>query len=428
MSGWTTVTENTQPAPPAGWTPVNETPSSKFGEGTVVTNKADEYAAKALSAAGLPTSIANVPDWFMHLIGQAKDSKPVWEAAKKAIEEPTQENIVGAIPLFGPVSVAMARDVRDKDYGGALATLAGAGASIAAAGQVGPGVGALKQMIGPGTIPQKIYQSALKPPPGSYSTVEVNNMVKTGLENKIPVSAGGVDKLNGLVSNYARQVQAQIDAGATAGQSVNKFAVASRLGDTAQKFATQVNPAADLGAVGSAGNEFLENQPTSIPVGQAQKLKTGTYQQLGGKAYGELSSASVEAQKALARGIKEELQIQFPEIKGLNAKESQLYDLQPALERAVRRIDNHDIISLGSKAMGGVGAVVGGAGGAVAGSVMEKVLGAPWVKSQIAIALHRAGVPMPTALARVAAYTGAATASNPQSGQTPNTLAPQGTP
>jgi hypothetical protein len=417
MGSSVTITPDTQAAPPVTITPDSQ--QQPYGAGTVVTNKPEEYAAKALSSAGLPTSLANIPDWFMHLIGQAKDSKPVWDAAKKAIEEPTQENLVNAVPFFGPMSVAMAKDVRGGDYGGAAATLAGGVGSTLAAGQVRPAANSVKLMLSPGSVPQKLYQSALKPPPGSYSTADVQGMVQTGLENKIPVSAGGIDRLNGLIKNLNQEVQAQIDAGAQAGQSVNKYAISSRLGATAKKFATQVNPAADLNAVGASGNEFLDSQPTNIPVGDAQKLKSGTYQQLGNKAYGELSSATIEAQKSLARGIKEELETQFPEIKNLNAAESKLYDLQPALERAVRRIDNHDIISLGSKVAGGAGAVLGGAPGAVASTVMEKVLGMPLVKSQLAIALHRAGVPMPTALARVAAYSGVAAASNPQSGGEP---------
>lgn len=391
-----------------GGKPVESTPATKPG----ILDKANEYAGKALSAAGLPTSISEVPDWFMHFIGAAKDSKPAWESFKKAIDEPTEENIVNAVPFIGPASVAMSKDVRAKNYGGAAATLAGTVAAPLAAREVAPAVGSLKQMLGPGTVPENLYQSALKPPPGSYSTSDVQGMVKTGLENKITVSSAGIDRLNGLVKDLNQKVQAQIDAGQG---TVNKYAVTSRLGKTAKQFGTQVNPEADLNAVGESGNEFLRNQPTEIPVSEAQRLKRGTYQQLGNKAYGELSSATIEAQKALARGIKEELEVQFPEIKGLNAKESQLYDLQPALERAVRRINNHDIISLGSKVASGAGAVVGGAPGAVAGGIMEKVLGAPAFKSWLAIRLHRAGIPMPTALAKVQAYTGAVTNANPQS-------------
>ncbi len=426
MGSAVTITPDTAPNPQVTITPDAPT-QNQFGAGTVVTNKPEEYAAKALSAAGLPTSLANIPDWFMHLVGAAKDSKPWWDSFKKAVEQPTQENIVGAVPLIGPLSVAMAKDVQGGDSGGAVATLAGAAGGVLMAGQVSPSLSALRKNIIPGTetLAERTYQSALKPPPGSYSTADVKGMVQTGLEQGIPVSAGGVDKLNGLVTDLRRQVQAQIDAGATAGQTINKFSVTSRLPSAAERFATQVNPEADLNAVSESGNEFLRNHPVDIPVSKAQAIKTGTYQQLGNKAYGELSSATIEAQKALARGIKEELEVQFPEIKGLNAQESKLYDLQPALERAVRRIDNHDIISIGSKVASGAGAVVGGAPGAVAGGVLEKVLGMPWVKSQLAIQLHRAGVPMPTALARVAAYTGAVSASNPQASPQPIAAMPR---
>lgn len=380
-----------------------------------ILDKANEYAGKALSAAGLPTSISDIPNWMAHFIGVAKDSKPAWDSLKKAIEEPTHENIVNAVPFIGPASVAMSKDVQAGDFGGAFSTLAGTVAGVKGAGQVEPGLKALSKTVlpGAGTVPEKLYQSALKPPPGSYSTSDVQGMVKTGLDYNIPVSSAGVDRINSLVRGLNNAVQAQIDAGE--GGTVNKYSVASRLGKTAKQFATQVNPEADLGAVGGAGNEFLRNQPNEIPVSEAQKLKVGTYRQLGDKAYGELSSATIEAQKALARGIKEELEQQFPEIKGLNAKESELYDLQPALERAVRRIDNHDIIGLGSKVVAGAGAVVGGAPGAVAGSLLEKVLGMPMVKSRIAIRLHRAGIPMDTALARVGAYTTAVRGANPQS-------------
>lgn len=294
-------------------------------------------------------------------------------------------------------------DLQQGNYAGMAGTAGGLGLQLAMAR------GAIKEPAkGPSPTAQKLYQSALKPPPGSNSTAEVARMVNTGLKYEIPVSAGGIDKLHGLVADLNKAVQADIDAGSAAGKTVNKYAVTGRLSDMTKKFATQVNPEADLNAIGESGNEFLRSHPTEIPASQAQKIKTGTYQQLGSKAYGELSSATKESQKALARGIKEELENQFPEIKGRNAQESDLYQLEPELERAVRRIDNHDIISLGSKVTAGAGAAIGGAPGMVAGGIMEKVLGMPAVKSRLAIALSKSGggkvVPMSLAVARANAY------------------------
>lgn len=308
-------------------------------------------------------------------------------------------------------------DVQNGNYAGVAGTAGGLGLQLALAR------GALKE---PTTTPSptaaKLYKSSLKAPPGSTSTAEVARMVSTGLKYEIPVSAGGIDKLSGLVADLNKAVQAEIDAGASKGATVNKFAVTSRLADTAKQFATQVNPEADLKAVGESGNEFLRSQPTEIPASQAQKLKVGTYQQLGNKAYGELSSATIESQKALARGIKEELEQQFPEIKGKNAQESDLYNLQPELERAVRRIDNHDIISLGSKVMAGAGAAVAGGPGMVAGGILERVLGMPALKSRLAIAINKAsGMPLGASFARVTAYGAQLAQANAQNagGSTP---------
>lgn len=400
------------------------TPIGKPG----ILDKANEYAGKALSAAGLPTSLSNIPEWLQHLTGTHKDSQPFWEPIRKAIKDPTQENIVAAVPFVGPASVAMSKDVQAGNYGGAAATLAGTIGGVKAAGQVEPGLQAAKQTMlpGQGTVAEGLYQSALKPPPGSYSTPEVNSMVRTGLNEGIPVSADGVQKLNALVGNLNRQIKGIIDTGSNSGATVNKYAVTSRLGNTANRFADQVNPEADLNAVSQSGNEFLRNQPTEIPASKAQTIKQGTYQQLSDKSYGELGSAAIESQKALARGIKEELATQFPEIAGLNARESQLFGLQDALERAVRRINNHDIISLGSKVATGAGAVVGGAPGAVAAGVLEKVLGMPAVKSRLAIILNHKGVPMNAATAKVAAYATALENAQPENASEPsaNSLVP----
>lgn len=398
------------------------TPIGKPG----VLDKANEYAGKVLGAAGLPKSIADIPDWFKHLTGTHQDSQPFWEPIRKAIKDPTQENIVGAVPFVGPAAVSMSKDVRAGDYGGAAATLAGTVGGVKAAGQVEPGMQAVKQSVlpGQGTVAEGLYQSALKPPPGSYSSSEVNNMVKTGLKEELPVSAKGAQNLTNLVRGLNRDIQATIDAGSERGVTVNKYSVTSRLGSTVKKFANQVNPEADLNAVGQSGNEFLRNQPVEIPASDAQAIKQGTYKQLGDKAYGELSSAAQESQKALARGIKEELAEKFPEIRAMNARESQLFGLQDALERAVRRINNHDIISLGSKVASGAGAAVAGAPGAVAAGVLEKVLGMPAIKSRIAIILNHKGVPMSAATLKVADYASVLARANPQSGQNQTQIQP----
>ena len=70
-------------------------------------------------------------------------------------------------------------------------------------------------------------------------------------------------------------------------------------------------------------------------------MKVGTYRQIG-KDYGKLSSASVEAQKALARGLKEEIEAAIPKIKALNAREGSLMAAQDAVAHRVAIAGNRD--------------------------------------------------------------------------------------
>ena len=84
-----------------------------------------------------------------------------------------------------------------------------------------------------------------------------------------------------------------------------------------------------------------------IPADTAQTIKQNTYAQLR-NSYGQLSSAQVEAQKALARGIKEELNNAIPGLAEDNTKEGAMIGLQDALERRVRVVMNHNIVGIGT--------------------------------------------------------------------------------
>jgi hypothetical protein len=114
-------------------------------------DRANEFAGKALAGAGLPTSISNIPDWFHHLTGQAKDSEPFWAPIREAIKNPTQENIVNAVPFVGPAAVSMSKDVKQGNYAGAAGTLAGTVATPVAASEVRPGMAAGKAELAEAT-------------------------------------------------------------------------------------------------------------------------------------------------------------------------------------------------------------------------------------------------------------------------------------
>jgi hypothetical protein len=146
----------------------------------------------------------------------------------------------------------------------------------------------------------------------------------------------------------------------------------------------------------------------------AQSMKQGTYNVLRGK-FGEQGSATVEAQKALARGLKEEIATQFPEISQLNAAESRLLDLGPVLERAVNRVSNNHTIGIGGPIFGtAVKAATGSTPVAATLGVLKSVVDIPAVKSQLAIALSKgAKIPYPQALARVQSYSASLGSASP---------------
>ena len=81
--------------------------------------------------------------------------------------------------------------------------------------------------------------------------------------------------------------------------------------------------------------------PGALTVPEAQAMKIGTYREIG-KNYGKQSSASVETQKALARGLKEEIEAAIPKIKSLNAREGEIMAAQEAVGHRVAIAGNRD--------------------------------------------------------------------------------------
>lgn len=272
-----------------------------------------------------------------------------------------------------------------------------------------------------GKTPEGAYESALKPST-TLSAPERAAIVQTGLKNEIPVSPAGVEKIGDLIDGLNQQIKAQIAVDPN--RPISTVPAIQNLKDIQAKFANQVTPQPDQADIANVQQNFLANPrvqpaggigpgPGSLGAADAQAMKQGTYQALGSKAYGEVKGASIEAQKALARGLKEEIANQFPEIGNLNADESRLLDLQPVLEKAVNRISNHQLIGIGTPVAGAATQAVTGSGGAgVVAAVLKSVLDNPNVKSRLAISISKAQkVPFSQASAQVQAYSTALGAS-----------------
>ena len=244
---------------------------------------------------------------------------------------------------------------------------------------------------------ERLMQSAVKPGIKPLLQGKAERGIGTLLDEGINITPGGVQKLQGKIDDLNNLITRSIQ---TSGQTVDKGAVASRIQDVINRIErTNPTPQDAIADVSKVYNNFLANQlvPKNIPAPQAQELKQGIYRVLREK-YGTLGSDTVEAQKALARGFKEELAAKIPELAKLNAKESELIN---ALNLAERRV----LIS-GNKNPAGLGLLVHHPT-AMAAFLADR---SELFKSVIARMLNAGQYQIPAATARV--LTGAGVAYN----------------
>jgi hypothetical protein len=192
---------------------------------------------------------------------------------------------------------------------------------------------------------ESLMHSALKP---SVAIREADSVkaIQTMLDEGINVSKAGVEKLKARISDLNQQITKAIS---NSPATVDKNKAASEIFKTIEKFEKQVTPGADVKAIEQAWLEFMSHpliKGDQIPVQLAQELKQGTYGILKGK-YGEVGSASTEAQKAIARGLKEEIATAVPEVSALNARESALLNALQQAERRARVAGNNNITGIG---------------------------------------------------------------------------------
>jgi len=185
-----------------------------------------------------------------------------------------------------------------------------------------------------GAIARRLMQSATKPTVADLQSGNAGRAIQTMLDEGINPTKGGMVKLNNIASGLDAQVK---DAIANSNATVNVPTVGSTLRGPWQSAVNQVNPTADMAAIRSAWDEFKTSPQIAgkmdIPVQTAQAIKQGTYRALGNKSYGEVGSASTEAQKALARGLREQIAANVPQVVAPLGREASLMNVRDVAER-----------------------------------------------------------------------------------------------
>lgn len=247
----------------------------------------------------------------------------------------------------------------------------------------------------------RIYESVAKIAPRSVPKFERDRAVKTALENEIPATQKGMGKLRGKIDDLNDQISRLIEGAKDSGKgTLSVDSIVSRLEDVKTwAMKSFADPTPVLKSIDEYKAGVLNTRGGEISVSAAQKLKQGIYRRLTDSAYGEFSTASKEMDKAFARGIKEELVKQFPQLQKLNSEDSALIGLSNILEKTVNRTRNWDLAGLTDIAGSGVGAVAGGHGGdlkkggegAAIGFMVARALRSPAIMSRLAFALNKAG-------------------------------------
>lgn len=237
--------------------------------------------------------------------------------------------------------------------GGAQAAMvdpsnAGAGAAIGAAAPgaikfAGAAGNALSNLSD--AMARKLMASALKPTIKQWRTGQADRAISTMLDEGINATSSGVEKLGSRIHDLNAEIQNAIQGSSA---TVDRGRVLAAIDPVRARFANQVSPTSDLSAIQSVADDFAAHPAiagNSIPVMMAQQLKQGTYRTLKGK-YGEVGSAATEAQKALARGLKEEVAGAVPAVAPLNARESALIDALAVAERRTMMDANKNPVGL----------------------------------------------------------------------------------
>jgi hypothetical protein len=169
---------------------------------------------------------------------------------------------------------------------------------------------------------QRIMQSALK---GGYATTkdaaDVADLARTAVEAGIPVSRGGLARLDQYLDDLRQAVNARIQAAAQAGSTIPRTALEQAAQQGRTIYGQPLGPSQNLAKCDQQVRQIMSEfaQTPDIPVDVAQTKKVATYRQMP-EAFGPEAAiapeqrAAVAATRNITLAIKDELEKAIPEL------------------------------------------------------------------------------------------------------------------
>lgn len=291
-----------------------------------------------------------------------------------------------------------------RGYPGLQQLVAGAeggGLTSAAPGVVAKG-GKLLQGVA-----KRLYGGLLKPKQGLKDSFgDATEIAGTLLNERAPISKGGLQKVTGRLADSRNTAMQMVkDAEAAGTQGVVAKDVISEFAPVVKELRKRVDigQANELGQVGARGKRILATTARTggdIPLTKAQALKetaqdasAGAYRAMERGTQKQLSADDL-LDTAVARGFKQGIERKVPGVQAQNARTQTLIGGRNALEDAIEREANNNMIG----GMRDIGALVAGIGGTAAGGPVLGATGAgiiramatPSIGSRAAIGLNEA--------------------------------------
>jgi hypothetical protein len=334
--------------------------------------------------------------------------------------------------------------------------VAEAAGDIASLYGIKPGVsaakGAIGKALGATELPEKLYASAAKLPLsrgwtktiGEEVMAKRKGAIKAGLEGEVPISEQGIIKAKNLELAHRNAVDEVVNHLDTTGTLIPKEILRPGLSEAYKTARTEGTSSAkrfvdnlydkrfeDMGTMVKTGEKQVYD-PTSggnktVPVyerqykpSEIQEIKRHLYKQADFEkarlSRGLASQMKELATKGMAHEAKDALEElanrEGVDLAAMNKKDAAYINLKEALERAVPRIGNKDMMGLGAKVL------LTGTHPWLA--IIEHAIGLPAVKGKFAFAINRARQLQGKTLAKQglqATSAGlAATATQPQTG------------
>jgi hypothetical protein len=361
---------------------------------------------------GIANAVAHPIDTAGAIVGAHKEQ---FGKARQAFDEgrlveAAGHGMAGVLPVIGPAAANVGEQIAQGDVAGGLGAATGL---VAGAGLAGPATRAAGKAIRPVAkrAGEALYQSALKPTkavlkhvrtaPGGGEDAARQTLIQAGLQEGIPVSASGARKVESLVDSLNAEVQQRIAEAGRAGKAVDPTHVEQAIRDVAKDFTHQINAQPELAAIETVRSNFMANPNVAkqvqgpagkatvmqdIPVERAQEMKVNTYKGLRGK-YGRELGGTIEAEKAGARGLREGIEREVPEVGPLNAREGAMIPLEEAIADAMRRRGNYAMFGL-TPLVGAIPAITHGNMWPLLAALVDR---APGVVSRTGIWINRTG-------------------------------------